>query len=513
MRRLILCSALAMPLPVSAQEASLLDAFHPDRILTQILQSLVGAARTQGRVTYGDLSLSLAQGRLSVADLEVSVPSRDAPCIVGVRSLDLMSDDPLSLVNLSGRVDLRGVTMTDACLTELDAAPLAMILPGDGVSVPEVTIDYAYDAPSSALDLRIGAQVTGVAALTVAAEFPYFWVREGPDDAPVIDADLARVTVALDNLGGFEMARAVLPPPLTDPDTAAAYVVQALTPVLEGAAGDQPMPKSAKAFVAVLGEGWSAFVADPDRLVIESGFDAAVPRHIDGAFVRRLEDGPLPLIELLEPQVGNASAAERDVLDPALVARAMADPGSLTTAEARAVGLAHLRGDRAPRHSAQAQRLLAPLVEAGDTEVALELAQALMTSDSVEAYRMALAAGPGGAPRLRAMLDRLEDDMPFATRLRLQAAAPEPSEAAFTGPTAELRARAEAHLRGVGAVRSLPLALLFASVAAAEGDADARALLDRIARAVPMEARADWAATRNDVADRATTIWLARRGG
>ncbi|MGC1260031.1 MAG: hypothetical protein WA873_05145, partial [Jannaschia helgolandensis] len=60
--------------------------------------------------------------------------------------------------------------------------------------------------------------------------------------------------------------------------------------------------------------------------------------------------------------------------------------------------------------------------------------------------------------------------MPFATRLRLQSAAPDPNEADLSGPPAELRHPARAYLRGVNAPRSLANALLYASVAAARGD-------------------------------------------
>ncbi|WP_179379804.1 hypothetical protein [Jannaschia marina] len=515
MRRLLLCTALALPLPATAQEASLWDALHPDRILTQILQSIVGAARTQARITYGDLSLSIVQGRLSVADLAVSVPlgAGGGSCDVAVRSLDLTSDDPLSLVQVSGRVDLRGLDLSDGCLAAMDAAPLAAMLPGDGARVPAMTVEYDYDPRQSSLDLRTDARIEGLAALSLAAEMPYFWVRSDETGEPVVDADVSRVTLALDNLGGFEMAQAFLPPAATDPETAAAFLMQGMQPAFADMGDGGPLPKSAKTFMAALAEGWAAFVTDPKRLVIESGFDPADPRTVDAAFVARLQSGPLPVIELLEPTVGTTSAAERARLDPALVARGLEAPGALTGEEARSLGLAHLRGDRAPRFTGQALVLLGPLVEAGDTEVAMALAEALATTDAEAAYAMALAAGPGGMARLRPLLDRLEGNLPFATRLRLQSVTPLPTPADAAGPAAELRARAEAHLRGVGAARSLWHATYYGTIAAAEGDAEARALLGQIDRGVPIADQAAWADLRAEAEAAATAAWLDRQGG
>ena len=100
--------------------------------------------------------------------------------------------------------------------------------------------------------------------------------------------------------------------------------------------------------------------------------------------------------------------------------------------------------------------------------------------------------------------------MPFATRLRLQSAAPDPNEADLSGPPAELRHPAQAYLRGVNAPRSLANALLYASVAAARGDRRARALLDRIDRTLPKDGAKVWQPVADDVAGRATAFWLTQ---
>ncbi|MGB3687990.1 MAG: hypothetical protein WBA02_01695 [Jannaschia helgolandensis] len=100
--------------------------------------------------------------------------------------------------------------------------------------------------------------------------------------------------------------------------------------------------------------------------------------------------------------------------------------------------------------------------------------------------------------------------MPFATRLRLQSAAPDPNEADLSGPPAELRHPARAYLRGVNAPRSLANALIYASVAAARGDRRVPALLDRIDHTLPKDGAKVWQPVADDVAGRATAFWLTQ---
>ncbi len=279
---------------------------------------------------------------------------------------------------------------------------------------------------------------------------------------------------------------------------------------MEAQSRGRPVPKAAKGFVADLSEGWAGFVADPGRLVIESGFSGEAPRVLDRQMTNAVSEDPLALIELLESRVGTDRAAERDVLEAALVRRAIEAPDTLSGGGHGRWGLAILTGARAPRNPALAARLQTPLAEAGDGEVALALARATAARDPEAAYAMALAAGTTGAAGLRALLDDLERDLPFATVLRLQDAAPVPGPSDAAGPASELRIRAEAHLRGVNAPRSLRLALFYATLAAARGDGAALALLDRIDRAVPDGGAAQWAGVADDAAAEATQAWLAR---
>ncbi|MCK0166875.1 hypothetical protein MWU52_04855 [Jannaschia sp. S6380] len=512
MRRLLLCTALSglVPLSATAQERSLWDFVNPDRIVAQMVQYGLIAARTQVDLTYGDLSVSLLEGRAAIEGLGMVLPREmtgAAPCPIAFGTVEILVDDPMSIDRVAGRMSLRDVGIGAECIPP-QAMPLRMMATDGQVRIPEIEVEYDYDVGSAGLLAAMRTRVEDMAALQLDVDFDYLWFRgEEPDFEPV--GRLRAATLMVENLGAWEVLAPILPPPLTNPDEAAAFVTRMVGSALEQQA-DGPLPKPAKAFVTELAEGWAAFATDPKRLVIESGFAPDQPRPIDGDLVAAIEDSPLALIALLEPRVGTDAARERDLIDPGLVRRAWTDAAGLNMSERREVGLALLSGDRAPRNRALARDLLTPLAEAGDGEVALQLARALAETDPEGAYAQALAAGPTGAPGLRGLLDRLEADLPFATRLRLQSAAPEPGARDLGAPTSELRARAAAHLRGIGAPRSLRSALIYASVAAARGDRTAADLLERIDRAIPSDGMANWADVESEAAAIATEAWLAR---
>ena len=511
MRRFLLCTALAASAaPAAAQERSWWDLLDPDRIAAQVIQYGLVALRTQVDLTYTDLSVSLLEGRTALEGVEMVLPADVtglAPCAISVGRIEVATDEPFAVSRYAGQVSLRDLVVPKTCLP-LAAMAVAASLPGDAMVLPELVIDYAYDVPSAGLVADARARIDGLMALQVSADFDYLWFRgEEPDVEPV--ARLSRASVAVENLGGWEIARPFLPPPLVDPEGSAAFVEGNVTGALSSF-DPGPLPQAARDFAAALGQGWADFVADPDRLVVETGFAPSAPRDLDWDDLATITRDPLPAIGLLEPAIGSSTAAERDVLPVELVRMARETPERLSPEARRAVGLALLDGARAPRNPALARELLSPLAEDGDGEVALALARSLAEIDPQEAYVQALAAGPTGAPGLAGLLDGLERDLPFATVLRLQDAAPEPGPDDLAGPAGELRARAEAHLRGVGATRSLRAALIYATVAAATGDRAAADLLDRIDRAVPSDAAATWAPVAQEAASRATDAWLAR---
>ncbi|WP_299818612.1 hypothetical protein [uncultured Jannaschia sp.] len=511
MHRLLLCTALVAGAgPATAQERSWWDLIDPDRLAAQVIQYGLVALRTQVDLTYSDLSVSLLEGRTALEGVEMVLPPEmtgAVPCPISAGRIEIATDEPLAVARYAGRISLRDLVLPKTCLP-LAAMAVAASLPGDTMALSELVIDYAYDVPSAGLVADARARIDGLLGLRVSAEFDYLWFRGEEPDVEAV-ARLSQASVTVENLGGWEIARPFLPPPLVDPEQSAAFIEGNATDALDSLAPG-PLPQAAQDFAAALGRGWAEFVAAPDRIVIETGFAPGAPRPVDWNDLARIGSDPLPAILLLEPTIGRSTAAERDVLPVELVRMARETPERLSPEARRAVGLALLEGARAPRNPGLARDLLTPLAQDGDGEVALALARALADTDPQAAYAQALAAGPTGTPGLGNLLDDLERDLPFATVLRMQDAAPEPGPDDLAAPTRELRARAEAHLRGIGATRSLRVALIYATVAAASGDRAAADLLTRIDRAVPAEASGTWAPVAQEAASRATDAWLAR---
>ncbi|SFI37930.1 hypothetical protein [Jannaschia pohangensis] len=496
-------------LPARAEERSLWDLLSPDRILEGVLQNAVMALRTQVDMTYETIDVSVRTGDFSIDGIRIDIPEDVAGvqgCTMTIRSLDLLDLDPFAVDTFGGTIALRDLDLPGSCLGR-DALPIIGFLPDGRLQVSDVTLDFVYDIPTSGLTVQSRGTMPDMIAFDLGVDFDYIWGRQS-GLSQALSARLSGASVTIENLGAWEVAAPLLPPPFTDPDQAAAAIQQSIGQILTDQAPNGVLPKASKTFVADLAEGWAAFVTDPKRLVIESGFPADQPRVVDGQVVAAIEESPVALIELLEPRVGFDRASERAVLPVELVARARDNADDLSPEERRMVGLALLVGDRAPRNTALATTLLTPIAETGDGEVALALAEALRDRDPEAAYAQALAAGSSGVAGVRSLLNSLEADLPFATVLRLQGAAAEPGASDLRASASEMRARAEAHLRGVGASRSLRSALIYATIASAKGDRAAGDLLAAIDRAVPADGADIWVPVAADAAEIAMDAWL-----
>ena len=333
--------------------------------------------------------------------------------------------------------------------------------------------------------------------------------EDGDGDGQDFVADLSRATLVLDDLGGWSRVAPILPSDFTDPDRAAAAMSQALGTLLDAKAQGAVLPKSAKAFVAMAAQGWAAFVADPDRLVVETGFPADEIPRLDA---EALADGPLGLIERLEPVVSRAPAAESAGISADLVRTAMEAPETLAPEARREVGLALLAGDGVPRSVDLGLSLLSGIDAGGDGEVLVALARARLATDAEGAYATALRAGGTGVPGLRGLLGRIEARLSFADRMRVQqeVAGPLPGPDALPATAGALRMAAEGRLAGTEAPRSLRHALYLASLAAARGDGAARRLLDRVDELVAPADRAVWTPIEREVSEAALAAWMAR---
>lgn len=510
MRRLLLPALLlTTTLPAQAQERSLWELVHPDRILGQIIRSGILGLRSQMDVRYSDLTTSVIDGRLSADDLSVTLYDNitgGAPCDLSAAGIEVFLGDPLEMDLIEVTVAVRSLRLEAGCLPT-EANPVLAMMGLTEVVVPEVTVDLTYDMPSAAATMRVATAVEGVGAVQAAVDMAYvtFWAGDGAE--PTLNVDLSVATLTAEDLGGWSRVRPFLPAPFTDPDTAGAAATQLLGRMFAGMTDGTPLPKPAKAFIAEAAQGWGEFVAAPGRLVMETGFAPTEPQSLTP---EDFDGDPIDLIERLRPVVDRMPAAERDALPADLVARALDTPAELTSDERRRVGLALLRGTGAPRAVGAGTALLQESALDGDGDVALAMARALRRTDPEAAYAAALTAGGTGVAGLRRVLDDIEADLPFATRLRLQAgAAADPSPGDLRATPRELATRAEAHFGGVSAPRSLRHAMLYATFAAARGDGGAARLMDRIGRSVPADGRALWSRIEAEVSETALAAWVA----
>ncbi|MBV0912963.1 hypothetical protein [Anianabacter salinae] len=512
-RRPILAACAAM-LPASAiaqDRPGLLDLITPDRIIRTIMQSGIMTLRTQMDVKYGDMSVDFAAGRLVLTDVQVwPLPDWDdgGDCLVEIDRLTIRTAALDEVDRLRIKVQTAGASMPPACLPEEAREGFGM-LGLERLVLPRLALDIDYDIPSSAADMVLYATVQDVASAELSVNTTYVWAdaRDNPDEpAPVVFLD--RATLSVENLGGWETLKGLLPPPLSDPGSAPLMIEGMLGGMMidsNGAAGD--LSEAQATFLASVKEAWPAFLSNPERLVLETSIDGDT--YID---FEALEASPLAAFDTLRPVLGVAPAAHADVLPTALLTAAL-NEADMSPEDRRRAGLALVTGTGAPRDIGLGVALLAPLAEDGDGEAALVAAEGLATRDPQAAYRLALIAGAAEQAGATALLDRLEREIGLAAALDLQAEA-----GGLDQPTAEdlglsyvVRDRAAQQFSGNGATRNYAGALMWATIGAAAGDAEAASILSEIDARMAWEdgkARTAWDAAEAAASRAATEAWL-----
>jgi hypothetical protein len=525
--RFLGASALcALPLPALAQDGpSLWDLLKPEYLVQRMVQTGVMALRTQMDIQYGDMAVDLRVGQVAITDISVwPLPDWDVEveCRLSFDRLTIRAA-PLNrpdLVRL--KMQVQGASATLDCLPP-DQRPMMAMVGIESFDLPRLTVDMEYDIAQASADVHAYAQIDGVAAVDVTGDLSYLWfdARGNPDNPdPVIY--LRRATATVENLGGFEAVKGMLPPPFVDPAQAPGILGGLLNDALAGMnGGDGTMNAAQTEFAQSLTTAWAAFLQDPQRLVVETGFSPEDELFLD---VIAYEDDPQMMFTDLRPMVSLTPATARAALPAALVSQAMGD-GAATMADEdrRRVGVALITGVGAPRNTTSGVDLLTPLAEAGDGPAALALSEALEDSAPAVSYRWALLAGGDAQSGAAARLDRLEQVLPFAEVLEIQAQVignvQHPLEA--LQKVSLMRDEAMGRLSGVGRVRSYSVAALWAIMGAAAGDSESRDILEQIDERVSMAddaGRAAWAEAETAASDLAMQAWLgqdlpARFGG
>lgn len=530
----LLAAALIVPPsgPARAQDVGWFDLFQPNVLAQRLMQSAVMVVRSQIDLQYADMAVDLRIGQVAISDVSAwPLPPWDdsGDCRIDIDRLVLRSaaiDQP-DLIRM--KVQASGLRVAGVCLPPDARQPLMMLGLGD-VNVPHLTLDLIYDVPSAGAEVTMFADVEGAMTATLAADFSYLWIDARNDlETPEPVAFLSHAALTVENRGAWEAMSPQMPPPFRDPSQGGAVVAGMLTQMLADlnaeAAGFAPeadvsLTETQNALVNSLAVAWPRFLEAPDRLVIETGFDRTSDVYLD--FIA-YEDGPAQVIEDLQPVVSLAPAAARSALPAPLLRDVLNAPEAAASEDRRAVGLALLTGEGAPRDLARGFDLLAPLAMEGDAEAAQALSVALEATAPEDAYVFALVAGASGEFGATARLDRIERHLPFATILRLQEETvgdvEHPVEA--LQDVAQVRNRALARLSGRGELRSYPIAALWAMIGAAAGDAESADIIgtiDERVRLADPEGRAAWGPLEGQASALAMEAWIemdlpARYGG
>jgi hypothetical protein len=503
--RLLAAATAVLLLPAAASaQASLWDLFHPERLVTRLLQFGVTALRSQVDLTYGGIDVNLLTGTIAITDIRAwprNPWDPDGTCQVDIDRLTLrtaaVDEDDIARI----KVQVTGASAPASCLPPDAQGGIAM-LGLDRLALGRLTVDVDYRISSASLNAHLHARADDLAAVSLLADFDYlaFEQKDGATE-PMPVAYLREARLTVEDLGAWGKMQGLVPPPMNDPAQGGPALGEMLAGMMppSGPAGD--------ALIASAQEAWAAFLADPRRLVLETGFDPGAPVFLDPARIE--QGGPEALLTALQPRVAVRPAATLAMVPVSLL---QATPEQLSDADRLTVGLALASGQGAPRDLTAARVLLTPLAEAGNGEAAAALARALESRAPAEAYGYALLAASAGAPATGALLDRIESGLPFATVLAEQEkkVGGEHSADALDS-LLSIRAEAAARLTGRGQTRSYATAALWAMLGAAAGDAESADILDDIDQRVRLagpEALAAWEPLETEAATLARDAWI-----
>lgn len=527
-RAAVAAAALALPAPTPALAqaqaqtgwAAYLSALTPERLIQTAMQIGISALRSQADIVYGDMTVRAATGQVVISDISAwpFFDWIDTECQIDIDRITLRGtaiDDPDTM---RLKLSATGVTLPGGCLPPEPRQMLSM-LGLDAVTLPRLSADMTYDFPSSGAALHVFAGMAGVANIAFDADIDYMALEAfGGMDEPEPFFLINRAALTVENLGGWEAFSPMIPLPLADPAQGPLVMNEMLRGMLNEMNGTNE-DGTAKAlnpaqadFLTGAAATWSAFLARPERLALETDIDPVMlPLYLD--FDGYDDDAQL-MFEDLRPQLVLAPAPARAML-PAATLRAALTGAALSPEDRLSAGLALLTGTGAPRNVDAGIGLLEGLAREGHAEAALELSRVLEHRDAEAAYRWALIAGASGARGAAARLDRLETRLPFTSVLALQQAASaevqHPIEALARVDL--IREQALARMSGRGEARSYGIAAMWAMIGAAAGDAVCTDILDELDERLRLEddaARAYWAPIEANASQLAAEVWIGQ---
>ena len=474
-------------------------------------------ARTFVDLTYDSVAVSPDGMSLTINGAKIfpELPwDQDGNCVVEIDRLS--SDGVLSFETLQSTISISGANVPAACF-DPDMGGMMQSFGYDGLTADTMSIEIAYDMPSSAADVTVQASLVDAADLSIAATFDYLWIRvpvDGYGDPEPV-AYLGEAEIALQNNGLWERLEPMMAAQMGDLNAIPGMIQMMGGQALAGPDG-QPSPE-AQAFLGNLSAEVGRFLQEKNRVVVTVAPERSVKLGPD-AF-----GSPSDVIALLKPEVSGVPVAYRRMVSSDELAAALGGGGGLDDAARLRVGKALVTGIGAPRSLSDGAALLTPLADAWDGEAALLVAQAKAAGgDSVGGYAMAMRALAADQKGAIAMADELEAGMDVADLLATQEAQinawPAASEAMgnlqgmlSSGDVAGLRRMANAVAIGKGMPRDYVTAYYLASLAAAGGDKGAANLRERLDRRFGGSGDA-WAQASSGAASEALKTWTEGLG-
>lgn len=422
-----------------------------------------------------------------------------------------------SFETLSSTIEVSGVALPPACLPADAGSMLGALGYADGLIADTMTIEVAYDLPSSGADVTVQAAVVDAADVSLSARFDYVWMRlptDGRDD-PVPVAILGEAELALENAGLWERVEPMVAAQMGDVTAIPGMAQLMLGQMLAGPDGQTP--PEAQAFVENLSGELGRFLTEKNRLVISVAPEGGLFLEED-AF-----ESPAQAIAILKPVVSGTPAAYRSLVGAEDLAAALRGGEGLDTGARLRVGEALLTGIGAPRSVADGVALLAPLAAEWNGEAALMIADALADGNPADGYAMALTALAGGQAGAIGLADGLENAMSLADVLAAQESAArawpgnarsagEMDALIAAGDIPGLRRMAFAASVGKDMPRSYARAYYLASLAAAGGDKGAANLRRRLDTRFAGTGNAAWREEADRAARVALETWTASLG-
>lgn len=487
--------------------------FSPDRIAELLVQYGIQTARGYVDITYEDLSVDVLRSNASARQVKIW-PMHDwdggEDCVISIEKVELIGNVFTNTEDSRGEIAVQGLNAPLVCLpAEMRIPVVAAGQQRIQVSLLRSTFDY--NVPSSSFKAQVTARLPSFAAFDFRADVQYisYWFRDAPPSYPVIYLDGARLRV--ENLGGWEELRPVLPPRLTDPERGAEALAELLVAYLASAFDiTRPFSAAQQGFIDSATTTWAEFLADPTQLTLSFLDDTDGAVFIDFEGLDRNEEDPF---EELQPKLTSGWRPVSTLMSLETITSALNDE-TFDSREKLKVAEALISGIGVPRNTTLGMAILTELAGAGEVRAQTALAELLSERDTEEAYALAIAAANNGSESAVLLLDQLERDMTWNTVTQLQPASLRDAIDAIVSEedVASIRALASDSLRGVGAPRSYSRAMYWGLLGQAFGDQESAWIVEEVERRVSAFDDSDLQEFLGPIEDAVLEFWVMGQG-